>query len=466
VSVTRSDQPAKAAADADVVVVGAGLAGLMTARRLAAAGRSVVVLEARDRVGGRTLNRDLGDGKVTEIGGQWVGPTQDRLLALADELGVATFPTHYRGRNLLELHGRRRRYRGTIPRLRPLVLLDVDRARRRLDRLARGVPTDAPWRAPDAERLDSLTLGGWIAANVRTRSARRLFEIACGTVWGMPASQMSLLWALHCVASGGGFDALVDTEGGAQQDRFVGGSQLISMRLAEGLGDSVVLGAPVRSIEQDGSGVRVEADGLAVSARRAVCAMPPSLTARIRFAPALSGRRDQLAQRMASGAITKCTAVYAEPFWRADGLTGEAVTDRGPVSTTFDNSPPDGSPGVMLGFIAGAEAIEHARRPGSERRRIVLESLARLFGDQARATTDYSEQAWAEEEWSGGGPVCSPAPGALTAYGEELRRPSGRVHWAGAETATVWCGYMEGAVRSGDRAAEEVLDAEGWSPGV
>src|SRR5688572_5375118 len=177
--------------EADAIVVGAGLAGLTAARRLAAAGRSVLVLEARDRVGGRTLNLPLGDGKVAEIGGQWVGPTQDRVLALAAELGVETFPTYYEGRNLIELGGSRRRYRGTIPRISPLVLLDIARARRRFDRLARTVPPESPWRAPGAERLDRQTLGGWLDGNVRSERARRLFELACGTVWGMPAKQMS-----------------------------------------------------------------------------------------------------------------------------------------------------------------------------------------------------------------------------------------------------------------------------------
>jgi monoamine oxidase len=447
---------------ADVAVVGAGFAGLSAARALTAAGRDVVVLEARNRVGGRTLNHPLGDGKVVEVGGQWVGPGQDRLLALAAELGVDTFPTHYEGRNVLSLGGRTKRYKGTIPRLAPHVLLDIDRGRRRFNKLAAKVPADVPWRVPDAKRLDAMTLGAWLDDNIRTRGARSLFEIACGTIWGMRPEQVSLLWALTIVSGVGGFDYLVDTEGGAQQDRFVGGSQLICERMTEQLGDSVLLGAPVTSIHQDDGGVVVSSVPAVVRARRAIVAMPPALTQRIRFAPALSGRRDQLVQRMASGALTKCTAIYDEPFWREDGLTGEAVTDDGPVETTFDNSPPDGSPGVLVGFIAGPAAVEHARRPISERRRTVLDCLAGLFGDRARSASDYHEQAWAEEEWSGGGPVCSPSTGALSLYGEELRRPSGRVHWAGAETATVWCGYMDGAVRSGERAASEALDAEGW----
>jgi len=448
--------------DAEVIVVGAGLAGLVAARQLVAARRNVLVLEARDRVGGRTANASIGAGKITEMGGQWVGPTQDRVLALARELRIETFPTYYEGRSLLDLGGKQRRYKGTIPRLAPHVLFDLDRARRKLKKAASRVPADAPWTAPKAEQLDSQTLATWVRKAARTKKARGLLEIATGTVMGTGTAELSLLWMLSYVNAAGGFDALIDTEGGAQQDRFVGGSQLISERLAGDLGEGVVLSAPVRRIAQDGAGLRVEADGVSARAQRVIVAVPPPLAARISFAPSLGGRRDQLTQRMAHGALTKCAAVYPEPFWRAEGLTGQAVTDRGPVATTFDNSPPDGSPGVLLGFIAGAEAIRHARLSEAERRSVVLESFTRLFGPDAAQPGIYLETAWAEEEWSRGGPVCSFGPGALAQYGEALRRPTGRVHWAGAETATVWCGYMDGAVRSGERAAEEVLDAEGW----
>src|SRR5262245_15937770 len=434
----------------------------MAARQLVGAGRDVLVLEARDRVGGRTVNASIGPGRVTEMGGQWVGPTQDRLIALAGELGVDTFPTYHEGRNLLELGGRVRRYKGTIPRLAPHVLLDIARARRKVRRASNRVRAEAPWTSPKAAQLDSQTLSSWVRKAARTKKARGLLEIATGTVMGTGTAELSALWMLSYVASAGSFDALVDVEGGAQQDRFVGGSHLISQRLAEELGDILILSAPVRRIAQDGAGLDVEADGLQARAHRAIVTVPPPLAGRISFAPSLGGRRDQLTQRMAQGALTKCAAVYPEPFWREQGLSGQAVSDGGPVSTTFDNSPPEGAPGVLLGFIVGAEAIRHARRSEADRRQGVLDCFERLFGEQAAKPGIYLETAWAEEEWSRGGPVCSFAPGALVHCGEALRQPAGRIHWAGAETATVWCGYMEGAVRSGERAAEEVLDAEGW----
>jgi len=448
--------------DADVVIVGAGLAGLVAARQLSAAGREVLVLEARDRVGGRTLNASIGAGKVIEMGGQWVGPTQDRVLALARELEIETFPTYYEGRNILELRGKLKKYKGTIPRLPPHVLLDIERARRRLGKLSSRVSAEAPWEAEGAAELDSQSLATWVKRVTRTKKARSLLEVAVGTVMGTGTAELSVLWMLAYVRAAGGFDALIDTEGGAQQDRFAGGSQLISQRLAAGLGEAVALSAPVGWIGQDGGGVVARAEAIEVRAQRAIVAIPPPLAARISFSPSLGGQRDQMGQRMAHGALTKCAAVYPEPFWREQGLTGQAVSDQGPIVTTFDNSPPDGTPGVMLGFIAGAEAVRHSRRSEAERKKVVLDCFVRLFGEHAAQPGIYLERAWAEEEWSRGGPVCSFSPGALVPYGEALRRPAGRVHWAGAETATVWCGYMDGAVRSGERAAEEVLDAEGW----
>jgi monoamine oxidase len=446
--------------EADVVVVGAGLAGLAAARVLTARGASVIVLDARDRVGGRLLNHDIGDGKVVEVGGQWIGPTQDRLAALARGLSVETFPTHAEGDNLLEYGGSIRRYRGTIPRINPAVLVDVEQAQRRLNRLARKVPLDAPWEAPNAAKLDGQTAATWMHRNMATKSGRMLLELGVEAVWAAQPEEISLLHVLFYIHSAGSLELLFDTEGGAQQDRFVGGSQLLALRMAEELGDErLVLGAPVRRIEHstDG-GVTVHADGAVARGQRAIVAIAPTLAGRIAYDPPLPGYRDQLTQRMPLGTVAKCMAIYAEPFWRAEGLSGQGASDRGPVRLCFDNSPPDGSPGVLLGFLEGRHARELGRLRAEERRTAVIDCFARMYGPRAASPDDYLERLWAEEEWTRGCYGCHMPTGAWTAYGPALHPPIGPLHWAGAEYAQVWNGYMDGAVRSGDAAAAEVVE--------
>jgi monoamine oxidase len=442
-------------ADTDVVVVGAGLAGLAAAQACVDADHDVVVLEARDRVGGRTLNHEISPGKVVEVGGQWVGPTQFRLLELARDLGVETFPTYTDGLSSIEWEGRVSRFEGLIPRISPLVLADYEQARRRLDRMARTVPTDAPWEAPDARELDAKTLHTWLRRNCLTRGGRTFFELICQAVWAAEPADVSLLHVLFYIRSAGSWDDLIGTEGGAQERRFVGGSQLLSLRMAERLGDRVRLRSPVRRIAWDGGGVSVED----VRARRVVVAMPPTLTGRIAYDPILPGHRDQLTQRMPQGTVWKCMAVYDEPFWRTEGFNGYGTSDAGPVRFTMDNSPPDGSPGVLLGFLEGDFARRAGLQSEAERRGAVLDVFARLFGSRARWPEQYVEKSWAEEEWTRGCYGCYMTPGGWTSFGEALRRPIGPIHWAGAETATIWNGYMDGAVRSGQRAAQEVLSA-------
>ena len=453
---------------ADVVVVGAGLSGLEAARTVAAAGRSVIVLEARPRVGGRTLNHPIGEGKVVEVGGQWVGPTQDKLLATAKRLRIATFPTYDKGNYLYYRDGRKTPYAASGP-LGPIPpdpegVADAFSAILKLDDMAKTVPLDAPWNAPRAAEWDSQTFETWKLANAVTPGGRALLDLAIQAVWAAEPRDVSLLHVLAYIRGAGNeqtpgsLNRLITTTGGAQEQRFVGGSQQVALRLAAELGKRrIVLSSPVRRIAQGSGRAEVVTDRARYSARHVIVTGPPALTASIDYAPALPADRAQLLQRFPQGNAIKCQAIYDEPFWRKDGLAGQVTSDRDPVRLTFDNSPPDGKPGVLLGFIEGHAARVWGRRPAADRRAAVLEAFATYFGDRAARPRDFVEMDWSQEAWTRGCYVGFTPPGVLLDYGEAIRRPAGRIHWAGAETATLWNGYMDGALRSGERAAAEIV---------
>lgn len=445
----------------DVVVVGAGISGLVAAREVAAKGRSVVVLEARDRVGGRVLNHELADGSVIEAGGAFVGPTQDHVLGLCDELGIQTFKEHTAGNSVYLSRGIRQTYQGTVPP-DPLILPDAGRLQLQLDQMSQDVPVDAPWLAAKAAEWDSTSLHDWVAQNTVNPDTAKLLEVYLQPLLGADARDVSLLFMLWYLATAGNeqnpgtFERSSGTENGAQDSRIVGGSQLIPLRMAEQLGDIVALSAPVRRIEQLADRAVVTTDRGQVSAARVIVAAPPPLITQIDWSPLLPPKRLQLLQRHFMGALMKCDAVYEKPFWREKGLNGFGISDVAPVRVAFDNCPADGSPGVLLAFVGGATWADWGNRPFEERRQGVLDGFARLFGPEALDPIDYTEQDWTHERWSYGGPVANPGLGATYRFGDQIRRPVGRIHWAGTETSTYWSGYMDGAVRAGERAAVEV----------
>lgn len=448
-----------------MLVVGAGLAGLTAAHRLAQAGCRVRVLEARDRVGGRTHTVRLPvTGVGVDLGGQWVGPDQPHVMALIRELRLEVYPTFDAGDHLAHLGGRTRRYRGLVPPLPPHVLLDYARVAARFEALARQVPREAPWRTPDAATLDAQTFDSWITRHARTPQTRALMRLYAGAVFSADAAELSLLHALAYTAHGGGIEGHTLTRGHALQDRVLGGAQGLAQRLADGLPD-VRLGCPVTRVRQDARGVTLETPGGEHRAARAVLAVPPALLPGLGFDPALPSRRAQLQQRLPMGAVVKFLAVYERPFWREAGLSGQGLSDRGPVTVTFDSSPPQGTPGVLLGLIEGGEARALMEAGEARRRELALEGLARLFGPQARQPLETAHSDWAAEPRSGGCYGALFGPGTWTGYGPALREPVGRLHWAGAETARIWMNYMDGAVESGERAAGEVLAARSGSGG-
>jgi len=449
-------------ASTEVIVVGAGLAGLSAARQLQAAGRQVRIVEARDRVGGRTLNHSLTapgakPGTVVEIGGQWVGPTQDRVLALIQELGLSTFKTWGEGRFTDYRRGRLRQYSGRIPPGNLLGSVEAQLAINRLNRMAREVPLAAPWTAPRAAKWDGQTFQSWMDRRLWTRGAKELIELAIEAVFSAQPRDLSLLHVLFYIHSAGSLELLINTEGGAQEARIVGGSQRISLAMAEQLGEAVWLNAAVERIEQDGQGATVSGAGFELRGQRVIVAVPPPLAARIRYFPLLDGLRDQLTQRLPMGTVSKVNAVYATPFWRRAGSNGQVTSDTGPIKLVYDNSPQDGHLGILMGFIEGSEGRRLLRETPERRRALALECFARYFGPEALQPLEYIEQSWADEEWSRGCYASYFPPGVWSDYGEALRTPVGRLHWAGTETAEVWNGYFDGAIRSGERAAAEVL---------
>ena len=456
---------------ADVVVVGAGFAGLTAARDLAKAGKHVVLLEARHRVGGRVFQHELGNGVWSEAGGTFVGPTQDHLLALAKGYGIGTF-------NVYDPDGSKNVYyspsgqrfefadngpTGTAPP-DPTIIPELALVVGNLDQMSTTVPVDAPWEAPKAHEWDSQTLQSYINDNTATNGFRQVIPLATRPIFGAEPGELSLLFTLFYIASSGNettpgtFERNFDTRDGAQMFRFEGGSALIGKAMAKDLRGHIVLGSPVRRITQHKGGVTVLSDKVTVNAKRVIVAVPPTLAGRIEYAPGLPFQRDQLTQRFGQGALTKVAAVYDTPFWRDKGFNGTGLSADGLVTATFDDSPPGGKPGIVFGFVGGDKCRAYATMSKADRRAAVLNEFAQFWGSEALKPNEYFETTWAGEHWTRGCPVGIPATGALVAYGDRLRAPVGRIHWAGTETSNYWNGYMDGAVRSGERAAKEVAD--------
>jgi monoamine oxidase len=428
----------------------------------------VIVLEARDRVGGRAWNHVLPGGHVSERGATFVGPTQDRILALGKDLGIDTFPTYDTGNNVYVTGGQRSTYSdtgvtGTAP-LDPLILPELALVVQQIDDLSKSVPVDRPWAAAQAELYDGQTLESWIDSHSLTERFRALIPVATRPIFGAEPRELSFLFVLFYVAASGNaqnpgtFERNFDTRGGGQMWRFIGGSQALAIRMAHQLGRRrVLLSTPVRRIVQERGAVRVVSDRVTVRAKRAIVAIPPTLAGRIDYEPGMPVSREQLTQRLGQGNLTKVAAVYDRPFWRDAGLNGTAVSTDGFVSATFDDSPPGGSPGIIFGFVGGDSARAYEAMSPAAGRAQVLSEFATLFGPEAASPKAFYDTRWTNEPFTRGCPVAIAGPGTLLAYGDRTRAPQGRIHFAGTETSTFWNGYMDGAVRSGERAAAEVL---------
>ncbi|MGW5519733.1 flavin monoamine oxidase family protein [Nocardia africana] len=447
--------------DVDCCVIGGGFAGLTAALRLKQAGRSVAVLEARDRIGGRTFTEVRADGCWIDRGGAWIGPGQDRVRALMNEFGIGSYRQYTDGAAMMVVDGKQYRYTGTIPwTMSPWASINLGAAFAELAHLCKSIPLEAPWEAKKAEKWDRITVAQWLNRTVRSKAAHDLLETAIAGSYTSAASEVSMLFALYQMASGGGPNFMFSIRGGSQDSRPVGGMGAIYRAMADRLGDSIQLSRPVHAIEQDEAGVTVHAGRSALRAHRAIVAVPLAIAGQIRYEPMLPVDRSLLHQRVPSGSIIKTSVVYAEPFWRDDGLSGQSAAPASPATVTIDACTDTARPGVLCVITEGPTARRIGHLDATDRRTAIVGELVSRFGKKAGSPDDYIEQDWSAERYSGGGMLSHTPTGVLTQFGRALREPCGRVHWAGTESSAVMCGWVDGAVRSGERAASEVLRHE------
>ncbi|MGH8447763.1 FAD-dependent oxidoreductase [Pseudomonas sp.] len=436
-----------------VAIIGGGLAGLTAARDLQRAGcDSFMLLEARNRVGGRTYNHDLGNGVVSEAGGQWIGPGQTAIFDLARELEVDTFPTYYQGKTVY-LAGDAK-YEEEIGSSQGAPNLTIDK----LNELARGVPSNQPWEAADAAALDKLSVGEWLARQGISNVEKFTFDTSVGLTTGTPPSNLALLHYLSIINSSDcSMSKLEGWQGGAQETRFVGGSQILSTKMAQALGDKVRLSCPVRKIVGwDRDVVELHTDQGIIRARQVIAALHPALCNQISFDPPLPSGRAQLQQLWPSHApMRKTVHVYKRPFWREKGFNGQISQADGPLILSYDNSPPDGSVGILSAFVRAAQLPHDAELAKNSLSAI----YAQVLGEEALHPTQFHDQDWGKiDPWT---LTCvgSIPPGFLMKWGQYLTPPVGRLIWSGTETAEIWASSMDGAVRSGHRAALVALQA-------
>jgi monoamine oxidase len=369
------------------------------------------------------------------------------------------YPQYERGDTVIHLRGTNRRYQG-VPKIGPISLLGLGLAFWRLDRMAKRTNADRPWTTRNAAALDSHTLGAWIASpwNLPTATARKIMTTTMTTLFCVDPNQLSLLGACILPSGNGSFQYYIDSK--ITETHLVdGGAPELAVRLAGKIGDSLRLSSPVRRITQSSAGVEVFSDRVTVEAQRVIVAAPPLLASRIEYDPPLPAGHAQLLRHLLSGSAMRGITIYDEPFWRDEGLNGMSVAPDLPVAVALDQSPRSGSPGILSSYMMGPQAVRAAALTAEERRDIWLRALAARYGPRALSPRAHLETDWAAEEWSLGGMIAHFAPGVVTNFGPALRQPAGRIYWAGAEQAIEMHGLMEGAVRSGERAADEALNA-------
>jgi monoamine oxidase len=441
------------------IIIGAGFSGIAAAAKLYKAGKPFLILEARERLGGRVHTQTLSSGATVDLGGQWIGPSQNRMYELIKEHGLSYFETYNEGKNILDLNGQMKHYVGLIPKMDVLSLINAQLFLMGMDLMAKKINLEQPWILHSAADKDQKTLGDFLDQYTFTKSSRAIIKAGLETVFASELNQISLLHALFYIKAGKDLNNLLNIKNGAQLHRIKGGMLQLAEKMAAPFKDNIKFNSAVTNIDVQNELITVSGNGFFYNSEYVIIAIPPTLSAEIKCNPPLTEPKISLLQKLPMGKVGKCFGIYKKPFWREKELSGQVVADdANPFQTFFDASPEDGSKGIILAFCIANRAEDFFSKPESERKEIALRSFMKYFGEEANNLQQYHDHYWADEKWSKGCYAAIYPPGIWTQYQDELRKPAGNIHWAGTETATEWYGYIEGAVRAGERAAAEILN--------
>lgn len=441
----------------DVIIIGAGFSGIAAARKLHQANKSFLVLEARDRIGGRVYSKHLSDDLYVDLGGQWIGPSQTRMYELCEAYGVEYFETYDQGYNIIDLNEKIKTYKGIIPKMDILSLINLDWIMRKLERMAKTIPLHAPWTQAKAFVYDQISMEDFLARNCRTQACLSVMRIATETIFAAKLESLSLLHALFYIKSGKNLNTLINVKNGAQQHRLVGGMQILLEKMAKPFDDQVLLEHAVIEINQGIGGVSVIGKGYNFSAKKVIIAIPPPLVSEIKFDPPLSPEKTIVINQINMGKVGKCFAIYEKPFWRNDGFSGQTLADsNSPFQAMYDCSPKNVAYGIIMAFTIADRAEEFFNKELSKRQDILTGFLVRYFGEKASNPMQYLDHTMTDDAWSGGCYAGIYPLGAWTNFQNAYSKPEGNIIWAGTESSDVWFGYIEGAVRAGERAVGEL----------
>jgi monoamine oxidase len=439
----------------DVIIIGAGVSGMKTAYDLLKKGKSVVLLESRDRVGGRSKGGSIQNVNI-DHGGQWIGADHFRVRNLIKECNKTLIPQYASGKTYIQYHGELININKTLPNLNLFTMFELGLLLRNLNKLSEDIDLEEPWNSKGAIEKDQQSLASWIEEQTIRDDSKQIVNSLVRSIFCTVPTQVSLLYALQCLKQGGSLEKMIAVEGGSQQDKVKESMFSVAQSMHEELREEIRLNEQVEKVEQTDESVTVYTNKSAYSAKKLVVTVPPKALEKIEFYPELPKLRKALMHRMSMGTVIKMHIAYETPFWKKAGQSGAVVSIDNNLHEVFDQSPEDNSIGILVGLIDGDHAIKLSGMTQEERRRIVIDSLVSYFGDKAKNVLEYIDYDWCEDEYANGGFAAFMPPGLMTSYGETLRKPFKNIHWAGTETAREHIGYFEGALESSERVINEI----------